>query len=222
LSPLPPVEVVEARPGDELDPELLALPAPTRRERTLALVVLVAGTAAALAMVFALRNDMAYAATAAPIAADIGDLAAATEATLAAHENGFVRATGVLGAAAGIRYRRPLHDDTYRALPVLGPAARAGVWVEVRVPSGEESGRWEPPHAFAGRLLRFDAAGLRHRGVARAIEEAAGAPIPPGSFLLVDDEAPHGLRWSLLLGVLFLACAAANGVAAFRIVQRVG
>ena len=71
-------------------------------------------------------------------------------------------------------------DDTFRTLPVAGRAEPFDMWVEVRVPSGQESGRWEPPRTFAGRLVRFDAAGPRHRGLRAAIEQATHAQVPPG------------------------------------------
>lgn len=214
---------------DAIDPELLALPAPSRRERTFALTVLAAGAAASLAVAFALRSDVAYA-LGGGRAADIGDLRLATDATLAAHANGFVRATAALGVAGGIRYERPLTEDTYRALPVVGRtanapdapnAAHATVWVEVRVPYGEESGRWEPPRAFAGRLVRFDAAGPRHSGLARAIRDATATPVPPGAFLLVDEEDPAHARWTAFLALVFVGIAAANAAAIGRLVRRI-
>jgi hypothetical protein len=209
------------RRGDDIDPELLALPAPSRRERTLSLVLLGAGVLAALAVVLVLRRDVAYAAGGGRVAADVGDLATASDGALASHDNGYVRGTGRLGAAFGIRYERPLHDDTYRALPIAGRSTTP-VWVEVRVPDGQESGRWEPPTSFAGRLIRFDAAGPRHRGLARAIEEASGVAVAPGAFLLVDEEDPPHARWTVLLAVVFLGFAVANGVAMARLVRRVG
>ena len=118
--------------SEELDPELLALPDPPRRERTLTVVVLAVAAVLSLAMVFALRHDVAYA-VGGSTAADLGDLHAATGATLAGFDNRYVRADSLLGAAGGIRYERPFVDDTFRTLPVAG---RRDVWVDVRVPAG--------------------------------------------------------------------------------------
>jgi hypothetical protein len=210
-----PLELGGAEPGplssdrDELDPELLALPDPPKRERTLTLVVLSLAGLLSLAMVFALRRDVAYAlGSATPV--DLGDLHAATAASLGAAENHFVRADALLGAVGGIRYERPFVEDTFRALPVA-----------VRVPAGQETGRWEPPRTLAGRLVRFDAAGPRHRGIANAIARTTHADVPAGAWLLVDGEAPDGARWTVLLAVAFLGCAAWNLVAMARIVRRV-
>jgi hypothetical protein len=209
------------RRDDDIDPELVALPAPSRRERTFTIVLLVAAVIAALAMVFALRRDVAYALDGARVPADLGDLRGATDAALAAHVNEFVRATGLLGASGGIRYERPLQEDTFRALPAAGRGDGAQVWVEVRVPAGQESGRWEPPRSFVGRLVRFEAAGPRHRGLARAIKEAGGSPVSAGAFLLVDEEEPARLRWAALLTLAFLGLAVGNGLAIVRLVRRV-
>jgi hypothetical protein len=182
---------------------------------------LAAGVVAALAIVFVLRRDTAYALFASRNPDDLGDLRVASDGELAAHDNGFVRATGLLGASGGIRYERPLRDDTFRALPVVGRTSHAGVWVEVRVPAGRENGRWEPPRSFVGRLVRFDAAGPRHRGLVPAIEEAGGASVPPGSFLLVDAEDPSGARWAVLLTLVFLGFAIGNGAGILRLIRRV-
>jgi hypothetical protein len=215
------VELAGYRPSDDIDPELLALPAPSRRERSFALVLLGAGVLAALAMAFVLRKDVSYAVAGGDVAADLGDLRIAPDATLAEHDNGFVRATGLLGAAGGIRYERPLRDDTYRALPVVGRTGGAAVWVEVRVPYGLETGRWEPPRSFVGHLVRFDSAGPRHNGLARAIREATTTQVPPGSFLVVDDEDPAHVRWPAFLALVFLGLAAANAAAIARLVRKV-
>jgi hypothetical protein len=202
---------------DELDPELLALPDPPRRERTLTVVVLGFAAVLSLAMVFALRRDVAYA-FAAGTPASVGELRTASAETLAANENRLVRADGMLGAAGGIRYERPFLDDTFRTLAVAG---RDDVWVDVRVPAGQESGRWEPPRAFTGRLVRFGAAGPRHRGLAGAIERTTGSTVPAGAWLLVDGEAPESARWTVLLATMFLGFAAWNAVAIARIVRKV-
>jgi hypothetical protein len=202
---------------DELDPELLALPDPPRRERTFTVMVLALAAVLALAMVFALRRDVAYA-LAGSTPAGLGELRTAGTETLAASENRLVHAEGMLGAAGGIRYERPFLEDTFRTLAVAG---REDIWVDVRVPEGQESGRWGPPRAFTGRLVRFGTAGPRHRGLANAIERTTGSRVSSEGWLLVDGEAPESARWTILLATMFLGCAAWNAVAIARIVRKV-
>jgi hypothetical protein len=215
--PLSPLSARGPESSEELDPELLSLPDPPRRERTLTVVVLAIAAVLSLAMVFALRHDVAYAVSDGT-AADVGDLHAVTGTSLAGFENRYVRAEGLLGAAGGIRYERPFVDDTFRTLPVAG---RSDLWVDVRVPAGQESGRWEPPRTFVGRLVRFQAAGPRHRGLAGAIEQASNTAVPAGAWLVIDGEAPGKARWTILLAVMFLGCAAWNLIAISRIVRKV-
>lgn len=200
-----------------MDPELLSLPSPPRRGRTFTVAVLAVAAAAALAMAAALRGDVAYAVSRAS-AASLGDLRTASAETLAASENRFVRAEGMLGAAGGIRYERMFADDTFRTLPVAG---RNDVWVDLRVSAGQENGRWEPPAALQGRLVRFDQAGPRHRGLEAAIQQSTHVAVPAGSWLLVDGEAPEDARWAVVLAALFVGCAAWNAVAIGRIVRKV-
>jgi hypothetical protein len=214
-----PMHLAGAEPKDELDPELVALPDPPRRERTLTLLVLALAAVAALAMAFALRHDVAYALSRSA-AMSLGDLRAANPGVvLAPCENRLVRAEAMLGAAGGIRYERLLSGDTFRAVPVAG---RRDIWVEVRVPAGQESGRWEPPRSFAGRLVRFDSAGPRRRGLASAIEQTTHERLPDGAWLLVDGEDPSDARWAVVLAATFLGFAAWNATAIARMVRRMG
>jgi hypothetical protein len=220
--PLPPrvsaaLGLTGANALDEVDPELLELPDPPRRQRSFTVAVLFLGAAAALAMVFALRNDVAYA-FGGGHPASLGDLQTATLAALAGNVNGFVSGDGLLGAAGGLRYERPLLDDSFRALPVAG---RTDLWVEVRVPAGEENGRWEPPRSFQGHLERFDTAGPSHRGLAAAIEEASSARVPRGALLLVDGEDPTHARWAIVVAAMFLGFAAWNALGIARLLRRV-
>lgn len=203
--------------SDEADPELVALPRPSRRERTLTILLLSLATLAAGAMAAALRGEVTYALSS-PVPVNVGDLRTATGETLAASANRLVRAEGMLGVAGGIRYERMLVDDTFRTLPVAG---RNDVWVDLRVPAGEENGRWVPPVSMTGRLVRFAAAGPRHRGLAAAIQQSAHVTVPQGAWLLVEGEEPEGARWAILVAALFVCCAAWNVAAIGRIVRRV-
>lgn len=204
-------------PREDVDPELLALPDPPKTGRTLTLAVLAASALASLFMVFAVRRDVGYA-FASGRTTDVGELRTATPSALAALENRPVAATGMVGAAGAIQYERPLQDDTFRALPVAG---REDLWVEVRVPAGKENGRWEPPRTFSGRLVRFETAGPRHRGLSEAVGQATHRPIPGGAWLLVDGQGPENSRWAVALAALFLAFAGWNVLAMARLMRKV-
>jgi hypothetical protein len=201
--------------ADEVDPELVALPAPPKRERTATVALLLATAAASLAMVFMLRKDVGYA-LASPSIEDVGDIATAPRDRFA--ENMYIRGNGTVGAADAIRYERPFRSDTYRAFPMAG---HPDVWVEVRLQPGQESARYVPPSQFAGRLVRIDSAGPKHRGLRSAIEDATGRKVPANAWLLVDGEAPQDARWAFILVGLFAAFAAWNAYSIAKLVRRV-
>ncbi len=200
---------------DQVDPELLALPDPPKRERTWTVLMLAVTAMASLAMAFALRRDASYA-FAGATAVELGDMRDAPPAAFV--DNSFVRAHAMLGAVGAIRYERPFDADTYRLSPLAG---RLDVWVEVRVPAGQESARYVPPSNFAGRLVRLGSSGLRHRGLAAAIERETGEAVPPGAWLLVDGEGPSDSRWAVALVALFCGFALWNLGAIARLVRRV-
>lgn len=202
-------------PREDLDPELLELPDPPKRERSVTVALLVFTALASLAMVVALRRDAAYA-FAQPETRDLGDLTTAPADAFA--ENQHVRAQTMLGAAHAIRYERPLVPGSFRLMPVAG---RPNVWVEVQVPPRGENIRWVPPSQVSGRLVRFETAGPRHRGLADAVRDATGEPVPAGSWLLVDGTAPADARWAVLLVVLFASFALWNVFATAKLLRSV-
>ena len=200
---------------DAIDPDLVDLPNPPKRERSMTVGMLVFTAVASLAMVFALRQDAAYAFTNAR-ATDLGDLGAAPPAAYV--ENAYISGAAMLGAAHAIKYERPLVSDSFRLMPVAG---RPNVWVEVRVPAGAENIRYVPPSQFTGHLVRFESAGPKHRGLASAIKDATGQKIPDGAWLLVEGDAPTGARWAIMLVAMFLGFAAWNLSVTAKLLRKV-
>jgi len=200
---------------ESVDPELLDLPNPPKRERSVTVAMLVFTAFASLAMVAALRGDAAYS-FASDRAIDLGDLGSAPPAAFV--ENGFVSGTAMLGAAHAIRYERPLVSDSFRLMPVAG---RPNVWVEVRVPAGAENIRYVPPSQFTGRLVKFDNAGPKHRGLASAIHDATGQKVPEASWLLVEGDAPRGSRFAVILIAMFLGFAVWNLSVTAKLLRKV-
>lgn len=200
---------------DAVDPELASLPEPPRAERRATLLLLAVTALASLAMVVVLARDAAYAFAGAG-SIDLGDLRTAGTGSVAT--NTFVQGTGMLGGGGAIRFERALESDTFRVAPVAG---RTDVWVELRVPSGIDPGRYVPPTRFAGRLVRFRAAGPRHRGLAASVTELTGQPVPPGAWLLVNGESPAQSRWAVVLVVLFAGFATWNARAIARLARKV-
>jgi len=213
----PGAEQAAAKPvvRTEVDPELVALPAPPRRERTLAAVLMLVTAAASVAMCWALRGEVGYAFRRA-VPASIGELA---DWKPGASDSGtYVEARGLLGTTGAIRYSRPLEGDSFRLQPVAG---NPGLWVEIRVPEGMEGPRFIPPTNFAGRLSSMRDAGLRHGGLARSVHTQTSVVIPPDAWILVDGASPRASRWAVALFGLFAFFTLWNVVSTIRILRPV-
>jgi len=198
------------------DPELIALPAPPKRERTATVLLMVVTTVLALWMAVALLGEARYALTpGTPV--DVGDLATLQQpgSDLA---NRYIHATGLLGTSGAIRYGRAAEGDSFRLAPIAG---NPKVWVEIRVPEGFEGPRFVPPTSFAGRLVSFKEAGIRHAFLRDAVREQTDKPIPEGAWLLIDGSSPRASRWAVALALLFVGFAGWNLIGVGRILSRV-
>ncbi|MGH7286172.1 MAG: hypothetical protein ACRELY_32025 [Polyangiaceae bacterium] len=212
---LPAGSASRSETGDEVDPELVALPDPPKSERSWTIVVLLVTVLASTAMMVSLVRDALYAVTPSN-PADLGELHGAQ--INAALDNHYVRGEAMLGAAGAIRYERAFDSDSYRVAPVAG---RPDLWVEIRVPDGQESSRFVPPTQFSGRLVRFAEVGPRHRGLQDAIAGIGGGQVPENAWLLVDGEPPVAARWAVSLVAMFFGFAMWNAVAIQRLLRRI-
>src|SRR5581483_9805610 len=163
--------------GEEVDHELLVLPDPPKGERRFTLVMLLVTALASLAMVASLRHDAAYAFSS-RASTDIGDLRTADMKSFA--PNQYVEAHGMLAMSQALRYERPFESDTYRIAPVAG---QPNVWVEMRVPYGQEGSRFVQKEQFSGRLVPFSKTGPRHRGLRGAVTGETGLEVSDNAWL---------------------------------------
>jgi hypothetical protein len=213
--PSPFLDLQAAPVGDGADPELLSLPRPRRRERTVSLVLLGATAILTLAMAINMLGEVRYAFNA-DVPQDVGDLGrlAPTDAL----RDRFVRGTGWLGSTGTMRYDRPLERDSFRLAPIAG---NDKVWVEMRVPPDSDGPGIVPPTAFVGRLLPVDGGGFAYRGLRRSVHEVTGAVMPSDAWVLVDGATPAASRWAAPLAALFAVFAAWSLTAFIRIVRPV-
>lgn len=213
-----PMSTVSPIPADatsvQEDPELLALPAPPKRERTATVVLMLMTALASLVMAYMLRGEARYAVTPGQ-PSEVGELSKLRVDP--SMENQYVRAPGLLGTRGAIRYGRAAEGDSFRLAPVAG---NSKLWVEIRVPEGFEGPRFVPPSSFAGRLVPFDQAGIRHVGLQRAVRRHTDAEVPPDAWVLLDGTSPRASRWALALALLFLGFAGWNLIGAARLLGR--
>jgi hypothetical protein len=194
-------------------PELAELPPPRRPWRRATLVTLASGAVASVLFAAAVVPDVRYSLRGGA-ARDIGELERLAPGRELA--DAWVRGEGRLSVTNAIRYRRPLERDSYRLASVDD---NPRVWVQIRVPEGEEHPRFVPPDSFVGRLVPISKLGLRQRGLADAVSAAGLPPLREDAWLLVDGESPAALRWVLGLLALLLAFAAFNVVGLVRLLR---
>lgn len=202
------------RASDEMtsDPELLALPTPPRRIRTVSLLAMTLTMLVALSMVWALRGELRYAfRSAEPM--PMGELARLVPDPALA--DAFVHGTGRLDEGSAIRYERFLEPDAFYVARVVG---NPGLWVELRQPSAEPV---IPQTSFVGRLVPLASAGLSYRGLASRIEEGASADVGREAWLLVEGRAPASSRWAIALASVLLLFAGWNLLQLLRLGRRV-
>ncbi len=194
--------------------ELLALPAPPRRERTTAIVLMALTAAAAIWMAVSLLAEARYALVAGR-PADIGDLTGLRPS--ADLTDRYVQGSGLLGTTGAIRYGRAAEGDSFRLAPIAG---NPQIWVEIRVPEGFEGPRFVPPTSFAGRLVPFRKAGVRHAGLVKAVQAQTDVTVPADAWLLVDGSSPRNARWAVALTLVFAGFAAWNLAGIARVLSK--
>jgi hypothetical protein len=200
-------------PAQESDRELAELPAPRRPWRRATLTSLALGCLGSVLLAWAVVPDVSYSLSGGQ-PRELGELAGKQFGS--DHRDTWVHGAGELSVANAIKYQRPLERDSYRLASVEG---NPKLWVQIRVPAGEEDPRFVPPDSFVGRLLPVSELGIRQRGLREAVAEAGLVPPGDDAWLLLDGESPAALHWALGLFGLLLAFAGFNAVGLFRLTR---
>jgi hypothetical protein len=193
--PVPPGRAPGA-PIDEVDPELLALPAPPAGRRLATMAVMALAVVVALGLSTMLRHDVAYFFASSTVV-DAGEAATLAPATLSS--NSYVQVSGTPMASQVVRYRRLLSGETFVVFPLAGQRT-----VYVHMPESEMA---TPSTTYSGRLVTFAEMGGRLDGVRSFFAQQMGAPVTGESFVLLVGESPPTAWWALgltLLCVLFV------------------
>ena len=200
-----PQTVGEHGPLDEVDPELLSLPAPPsgRRFATMALMAFVVVMALGLAL--SLRRDLGYFFAGSAVR-DLGDATTITAASL--EPNTQVRVSGTPLSAGTVRYRRVMTGASYVVFPLAGQRT-------VFVHLSEDEAR-EPRTTYVGRLVRFSDLGGRLGSVRAYLADTMDMPVTPESYVLLVDETPGTYWWAVGLAIL---CALFVAVDVYLIVR---
>lgn len=189
------------RSADEVDPDLVALPAPARGRRLATMTLMALVVAASIALLAGLRADIAYFFA----EDDVLVLGAVTEVDPASLEsNTFVSVDGHAMASRTVHYSRML-GGSYAVFPLAGQRR-----ILAHVPADEmRGGRADPRTTFSGRLVTVGELGGRFTAVKRHFE-ASDFPITRETFVVMVDEPPGTYLWALGVGILALLFVFAN------------
>ncbi len=176
---------------DEVDPELLALPAPPpgRRFATMALMALV--VVVAFALVASLRSDLTFFFVRDAVR-DLGDVTTVAASSLT--PNTLVTVEGTPLSAGAVRYRRVLTGDSYVVFPLAGQRT---VFVHL-----SEEAAASPRTTYSGRLVRFADLGGRLSSVREYLASTMDMPVTSDSYVLLVDETPASCWWAVGLAIL--------------------
>ena len=183
---------------EQVDPELVALPAPPRARRYATMTVMAFVVAVASALALSLRADISYYFSSAR-AVDLGAATEIVPATLGA--NAFVRIHGTPMASKTVHFQRVLGNDAYAVFPLAGQRT---VFVQVPEDDPDQTRRLARGE-FSGRLVTFGQLGGRFSAVREYLRDTMGIPVSSESYLLLADEPPAAYGWSLGLFGLCLA-----------------
>lgn len=194
-----PTSVASAvRSPDAVDPELLALPAPPRGGRLLAMTLMAAVMVGSGALIAQIRADIAYF-FAADTVTDLGQARLSETADLPA--NAFVRVRGTPMLSKMVKYTVPLTGAEHAVFPLVG---QRHLFVQVPfddLSDPERGTRGE----FFGRLVTFGELRGRMGTVQGYLHDAMDLPVTAESFVLIADEAPESYLWAPVLALLCLA-----------------
>ena len=101
--------------------------------------------------------------------------------------------------------------------PTLPPNAGVMRPVEIRVPEGFEGPRFVSPTNFAGRLVPFKKAGVRHARLPESVGAQTEMQVPADAWVLIDGCSPRASRWATALVALFIGFSLWNVVGIARV-----
>ncbi|MBK8173037.1 MAG: hypothetical protein IPK60_22265 [Sandaracinaceae bacterium] len=189
---------IDSGTAEGLDEELLALPAPPRGRRFLALTLMALTVVCSLGLLVSLQKDVRYF-FADTHAVELGEATAVNIASLPS--NAYVRVRGTPMVSHMAHATRALGGTTYALFPLAGQRA---IFVEMPVASADDERRMSR-REWSGRLVTFGELGGRFASVRSYLREHMDVPVTSETYLLLADETPGEYVWSLGLSVLCVA-----------------
>lgn len=185
------------------DEELVALPAPPRRGRLLAMTLMAGVVVVAAGLALQLRADIAYFFASAE-AQDLGPVTAVQLAELT--PNRYVRIEGTPMLSNAVEFERGVSRMQYVLFPLAG---QRQIFVQVGLADFKQPSQG-PRAEYAGRLVSFGQVGGRLGAVRSYLAEQMGLPVTAESFVLLSGESPGAYAWAPALAVACLLMVLLN------------
>lgn len=183
--------------ADAADPELIALPAPPRGRRLLAMTLMAAVVVGAAGLIGQIRADVAYFFQPSAVI-DLGQARDMDVASLPT--NAFVRLRGTPVLSKMVKFTLPLTGSEQAVFPLSG---QRHVFVQVPLADLDDADKGARGEFF-GRLVTFGTLRGRLAAVQGYLHDAMGMPVTSESFVLIADEAPESYLWAPLLAIVCL------------------
>jgi len=198
----------------DVDPELLALPAPPRARAAATAGLMVGVIALSGLLMWGFRGDLQYFLSGATAPVDLGEAVNLDRVP----ENEYVTVRGLPKAASAVRFRRIVKGGTYRVYPVMEQPA---LFVQSFVEDGTRVGR-RPRHGeYTGRIVSFSEARGGYDAIAAFLRRDMSVEVPENAWILMAGESPRDYAWVVVLYVLLLAFIVTNGILLYRHVRPV-
>lgn len=188
---------------EEVDPELLALPAPSQVRKWVLTGFMALSTAAAIGLLLILRMDLAFSISSAEVTA-LG--AARTLDAASVTSNQVVRVSGTPMMSNTVYFTRLFGESRYAIFPLAGQRA---VYVQVEIPEGEDLSS-VAHESYEGRVVRLRELSGRLGDVPAYMSRELGLPIDGDSLVLLEGEHPSDARWVWLFAAYVLVVVATN------------
>jgi hypothetical protein len=198
---------VRTEPGNLLeegvDPELLALPAPSQVRKWALTSFMALSTAAAIGLLLMFRADLAF--SMAP--AEVVDLGAARDlASADVASNRVARVSGTPMMSNTVYFTRLFGNARYAIFPLGG---QRSLYVQVELPEGQDVSALAHT-AFEGRVVRLSELSGRLGDVPTYMSRQLSLPVDGDSLVLIADERPSSVVWVWLLAAFVLVVIGTN------------